>query len=355
MTDTNAPGRVAALFVLNKKGFNLTRALEVVAVMVVPLIVLGVLGKEKFWESLAFGVLFVGLSDPGGTYRVRFQEMAWVALVGTSLTALGFVVGGGPWGWVVLTGFVVTLVSGLALKYGVHRYTSAMLLNSWYLVVIAVPAGEHLHASTSDWSGQALAWLIGSAIWIALTYLGWLVRGRHAQASHFPEIPGDMTTTALTKPVIMFSLLKALAIAIAIGIAFGLHVPNADWMPIATLVAMKGTLDQTTLVAEQRLVGALIGAAIATVCLVAIDSKYVLDGVIVVLAAFAGAVRGVNYTIYCSAMAGLVLVGMDLSHPSNFTDELHRVLFTLCGVAIAWVVMLLAGRLQKASAARAVA
>jgi len=30
----------------------------------------------------------------------------------------------------VLTGFAVTLASGLALKYGQHRFTSALLLNS---------------------------------------------------------------------------------------------------------------------------------------------------------------------------------------------------------------------------------
>ena len=349
MTDADAPGRVAALFVLNKKGFNLTRALEVVAVMVVPLIVLGVLDQEKYWESLAFGILFIGLSDPGGEYRVRFQEMAWVALVGTFLTALGFAVGAGPWGWVVVTGFAVTMISGLSLRYGQHRYTCALLLNSWFLVAIAVPAGEHLHPSTSGWAGQAVAWLIGSVIWIALTAVVWLARGRNAQVSHFPEIPNDMNTTPLTKPVILFILLKAVAVTFAIGVAFGLHLPNADWMPIATLAAMKGTLDQTTLVAAQRLVGAIIGALIATICLVAIDNRYVLDAVVILLGAFAGSVRGVNYAVYCSAMAGLVLVSMDLNHPSNFSDELHRVLFTLAGVAIAWGVMVLAGHLQRPS------
>jgi len=159
-----------------------------------------------------------------------------------------------------------------------------------------------------------------------------------------------MNTTPLTKPVILFSILKALAVTLAIGVAFGLHLPNADWMPIATLAAMKGTLDQTTLVAEQRLVGALIGALIATLCLVTIDSHYVLDAVVIVLAAIAGSVRSVNYAIYCSAMAGLVLIGMDLSHPTNLSTEAHRVLFTFGGVAIAWAAMLLAGRLQKAGA-----
>jgi uncharacterized membrane protein YccC len=321
-----------------------------VIVMVVPLLVLGALDKEKYWLSLAFGILFVGLSDPGGTYAVRVREMAWVGAVGTFLTALGFALGGGPWGWVVLAAFVVTFISALALKYGVHRFTSALMLNSWFLVCIAVPAGLHENAAHSDWSGQALAWLIGSAVWIALTFGSWLARGRKAQASHFPEIPGDMAATTLTRPVVMFTLIKAIAVTIAVAIAFGFHLPNANWMPIATLVALKGTLDQSTLVAEQRLIGALIGAAVAAIFLLTVDSKHVLEAVIIVLASLAGAVRGVNYAIYCAAMAALVLIAAGLSHPSNLRGEVDRVLFTFAGVGIAWLVMLLVNRIQKAAA-----
>jgi hypothetical protein len=61
-------------------------------------------------------VLFVALSDPGGTYRTRFRTMAGVALVGAFLTALGFAIGGEAWEFVTLAVFVVTLVCGLSLK-----------------------------------------------------------------------------------------------------------------------------------------------------------------------------------------------------------------------------------------------
>lgn len=67
----------------------------------------------------------------------------------------------------------------------------------------------------------------------------------------------------MTKPLIAFAVLRAIALTIAVAIAFGLHLPNADWMPIAALVAMKPSLDQTTLAAEQCLAGALIGAIAA--------------------------------------------------------------------------------------------
>jgi len=84
--------------------------------------------------------------------------MAWVSLAGTFLTALGYGIGGGAWGWVVLAAFVVTLVTGLSMKYWLHRMTSALLLKSWFLVAVSISAGEHLSASNSHWAGQALAW-----------------------------------------------------------------------------------------------------------------------------------------------------------------------------------------------------
>jgi hypothetical protein len=45
----------------------------------------------------------------------------------------------------------------------------------------------------------------------------------------------------------MFAIVQALAVSISVAIAFGLHLPNADWMPIATLVAMKVSLDESVL------------------------------------------------------------------------------------------------------------
>ncbi|HTN81173.1 MAG TPA: FUSC family protein [Acidimicrobiales bacterium] len=338
---------MATVFALNKSGFNFPRAVEVVAVLLLPLVVLGVLDMEKYWLSVAFAILFVGLSDPGGTYGVRVRAMGWVALLGAFITGLGFALGGGPWGWVVITAFAVTFLSGLALRYGVHRYESALMLDAWFLVCIAVPAGQHLDRAHSGWSSQALAWLAGAAFWIALTFVASLIRGSKAQPSHFPEIPTDMAKTTLSRPVVLFTLIKAVAVAIAVAIAFGFHLPNADWMPIATLAALKGTLDQSALAAEQRLIGALIGAGVATVFLLSVDNVHVLEAVIIVLAALAGSVRSVNYAIYCAAMASLVLIATDLSHPTDLTAEFHRVLFTFAGVGIAWLVMLLVDQAQK--------
>ena len=152
--------------------------------------------------------------------------------------------------------------------------------------------------------------------------------GRKARATNFPEIPADTAQTPLTRPVILFSVIRALAIGISVAIAFGLHLPNADWMPIATLVAMKTSLSQAALASEQRIAGALIGALVATVFLFTVHNIHVLEIVIVIAAAIAAAMRAANYAIYCAAVATTVLIAEDIPHPSNLHTEGRRVLLT---------------------------
>jgi hypothetical protein len=64
----------------------------------------------------------------------------------------------------------------------------------------------------------------------------------------------------------------------------------------------------------------------------------------------AGSIRAVNYALYCAALAGAVLIAVDLAHPTNLASEGRRVLFTFAGVGIAVIVMFLAGLLQKRTA-----
>ena len=291
-----------------------------------------------------------GSSDPGGELAQRLRPMAGVAVVGTLLTAFGFAIGDGAWGFVVLAAFVVTLLSGLAMRFGVHTFVAATLLDVWFLVAISLPvAFDSSHVSTSAWS-QALAWLIGSALWIAFVLVAWLARHRRDVGSHFPEIPGDTKPVTLTPPVILFALIRAIAVAISVAIAFGLHLPNADWMPVATIAAMKPSLAQSALVAEQRLTGAILGAATAALFLLSVDDQHALEVVIIIFGAIAASIRAVNYALYCAAVAAAVLIAMDLPNPSNLGNEGQRVLFTFIGVGIAVVIMLVANLLQKRTA-----
>lgn len=198
-----------------------------------------------------------------------------------------------------------------------------------------------------------MAWLVGAALWIGLTVVMWLLRGRQSQDPHFPEVPVDMTATTLGRPEILFAVIQAIAISISVSIAFGLHLPNADWMPIATLVAMKSSLNQATMKAEQRIAGAVMGVLIAALFLLTVDNRHVLQVIVVVLGAFAASFRAATYAFYCAAMAALVLIAEDVTHPTNLSAEGRRVLFTFAGLGIGIAVVGLATLIQKRSVARA--
>ena len=117
-------------------------------------------------------------------------------------------------------------------------------------------------------------------------------------------------------------------------------------MPIAAIVAMKPSLQQTTLVGVQRLAGALIGAAAAMLLLLIPASEQGLrlfaitlglEVVAIVLIMHGVAIRLVNYALYCAVIAAAVLILLDLPQPSNYGAEGDRVLWTLCGAGIGLV------------------
>jgi hypothetical protein len=93
-------------------------------------------------------------------------------------------------GWLVLAAFAVTLVAGLAVMFGVHRFVAAYLLNVWFIIALSLAASFHHnpHVTNYTWA-QVLAWAGGSALWIALSFSAWLIRGRHDEPQPFADCP----------------------------------------------------------------------------------------------------------------------------------------------------------------------
>jgi hypothetical protein len=348
--DSGPVGRLAKLFELNRAGLNVPLAVAAVLILLALLIASYLLGAETYSVTALFAVLVLALSDPGGKFGSGAIRMGVVALIGALWTALAFAVGGDAWEIVVLAALVVTFLSGLAVKFGLHSFVAGMLLNVWFIIALALPNAYKLSGvSTHVWS-QTLAWLAGSAVWIAGACIVWLGRGRRPRPQPIAEIPGDTSPRELTRPLILFALIRAVAIGIAVAIPFGFHLPQADWMPIATIVAMKPSLDQSAFTAEQRLAGAALGALVAALFLLTVDNKHVLEALAFILGALGVAIHTVNYALYTAAIAAGVLIALDIPHPTNLAHEALRVLFTFLGVGIAVLVMFLANQLQKRGA-----
>jgi hypothetical protein len=349
-------GWLSKVFQLNVAGLNWMRGVAILDVSLVPIVVFLAIGHEEYLPSALFAVLFAALADPGGSYGTRASRVAVFALIGAALTALGFGISGDAWGWLVLAAFAVTLVAGLAAVLGVHRFVAGLLLNIWFILALAFGfTFDHNRITSYTWA-QVLAWAGGSALWIALTFIAWLIRGRTDTQPLVAEIPGDTSRRPLTRPVILFAVIRAVVIAGTAALVFGLNLSHGYWMLIAAIVAMKPSLEQTTVVAVQRLAGALIGAAAAALLLLIpanehgqklVSITHGLEVVAIVLFMHAGVIRFWNYAFYYAAVTAGVLILLDLPQPSNYGAEGYRVLWTLCGVGIGVLVMLLAGLLAR--------
>jgi len=351
---------LSKVFKLNPAGLNWPRAVMVLDVMLVPLVVFWAIGHQEYLLSAIFGALFTALADPGGSYGQRVVRKTGFAAIGAGLTALAFGIGGDAWGWLVLAAFVVTLASGLAIMFGVHRFVTSLLLNIWFIIAIALASAfHHQDRITSYTWAQTLAWVGGAAVWISAAFIAWLIRGRKNVPQPIAEIPGDTSRHKLTPPVIMFAVIRAVVIAGTEALALGLNLSHGYWMPIAAIVAMRPSLEGATVVAVQRLAGALIGAAAAVLLLLIpanehglrlLSITFGLEVVAIVLLMHAVGIRFWNYAVYYGALSAAVLVLLDLPQPSNYSAEGYRILWALCGVAIGVLVMALVGLLAKRNA-----
>jgi len=351
---------LAEVFQLNPAGLNWPRAVMILDVMLVPLVVFWAIGHEEYLVSALFGALFTALADPGGSYGQRVVRKTEFATIGAGLTALAFGIGGDAWGWLVLAAFAVTLAVGLAVMFGARRFVMSLLLNIWFIVALALASGFHhqTHITSYTWA-QTLAWVGGAAVWISATFIAWLIRGRMDVPQPIAELPGDISRRRLTRPVVMFAVIRALVMAGTVALAFGLNLSHGYWMPIAAIVAMRPSLEGTTVIAVQRVAGALIGAAGAVLLLLIpanehglrlLSITFGLEVVAIVFLMHAVGIRFWNYAIYYGAISAAVLILLDLPQPSNYGAEGYRVLWTLCGVAIGVLVMLLAGLLGRRKA-----
>jgi hypothetical protein len=141
------------VFELNSAALNWPRAVLFLDVALVPLLVFWAVGYEQYLLSALFGLLFSWLDDPGGGYGKRVSRIAVFGLIGAGVTALGFGIGADAWGWLALAAFAVTLVAGLAVAFGVRRFVTALLLNIWFIVTLALAFSLHHYARITSYTG----------------------------------------------------------------------------------------------------------------------------------------------------------------------------------------------------------
>ncbi|HSW80744.1 MAG TPA: FUSC family protein [Candidatus Saccharimonadales bacterium] len=341
--------QLAQIFKLDYNKQNASLGLIVLELILAAFVVLYTKHDTIYIFSVIFGTLFVGLSDPGGAFRSRSGPLAVAGIGGAILTVLGYNLASSGWGWITIVVFVVTLLSGLTLKFGAHWFATSLLLNAWFIIALGIGSSfDQSHISTHAWE-QTLAWLCGGSLWVLVAVFLWVVHGQTAKPL-FAEIPSDSKERKLTKPMIAFAVIRAIAMAIAVAIPFGLNLSHGYWIPIATMLSMKANLTQATIFSFQRITGTIIGTALAAALLWGVNSKLELITAALILLANGGAIRFVNYAWYTAATAAGALFAIDLFTPTSHTAEWQRVGYTFIGLGIGVLVMFIAITLGKRKA-----
>jgi hypothetical protein len=354
---------LAEVFRLNPAGLQWPRAVMFLDIALVPLVFFWAIGYEQYLLSALIGALWTWLADPGGSYGQRVSRMAIYAAIGAGLTALAFGIGGDAWGWLVVAASAVTLVASLAVvMFGPRGFVNALMLNIWFIIALATAFNFHHsshHVTQYTWA-QTLAWTGGTALWILVSFIWWLISGRRQdQPQPIAELPGDTSRQKLTPPIVMFAVLRTVVIAGTSAIAFGANPSHGVWLVFSALIAMKPSLEQSTVTALQRLVGALLGAGVAILLLLIPANVHglhllavtlALDVVALVLLAHAAATRFLSYAVCYTCISAGVLTLIDVLQPTDYSAEGYRALWVFCGVAIGVLVMLLAGLLGKRKA-----
>lgn len=355
-----AGSRLTHVFGHGTAGPDWPRAVLFLDVALVPLLALWATGCEQYLPSAFFGLLFAALTSPGGR-RQRAFDVGVRTVAGAGVTALAFGIGADSWSRLALAAFVVTLAAGVTAVSGGRRITGASLLSLWFLVAAALASGfQASDLVTSRTWAQVLAWTAGAVLWTAVTFALRHIRGRDERPERPGERFGDAPWGKPARPLLLFAMIRALAVAGTVALAYGLELPHGGWIPVVALIAMTPNPEQTWTVGTQRLTGALIGAGLAAVLLLMPPGEHGvrlfavergLEAVALVLFAHGAAIRSWSRTYCTAAVVAGALVLMDLPQHSGHTADGYRVLWTLCGAATGLFVMWLAGRITGGATA----
>jgi hypothetical protein len=363
---------IASLFTIKREGFHPVLALVGVAIFLLPLLALKAVGREDLWFTFSFALLVTMISDivaivAQDAYATRVRWSTAIVLVGACLTALGYLLGGANWILVALAVFATTLLYVLITAYGRTAAVASVLLNVWFLCALSIShALDKSPAQTWPLAGpQTLAWVGGGALWMltagALALAPRTRSQSQAQAQQGQSTspgtrPADAASTAapavtqISRSLVTYAALAALAVSLAAAFAWGFDVPNADWMAIGALVAMRPSLRASAYRAGQRVAGALVGAILSAILLSVIHDRTALEIIIVILAALAGTLHEANYALHYAALSTVVLMALGLAHGVNLAENWLRVAWAFAGVLIALAVMLLADAVTSTNA-----
>ena len=296
---------------------------------------------EQAGGVVAAGAAFsVGLVGSRQLVGSPFLAMTATTLIMALSTWVGTLVGNS-----VASNLVVTALWGLGFAFlTIHDEDSGWIsMQGVICLVIASAFPSHGFAAL----GRSLAVIIGGTLQIAILSMFGLLRRRFisktgaANAVQPPAKPtykwNEFINSFKTfSPAWRYALRVALTLIVAVEIAGLLHIQNAYWLPMTTLIILKPDFYKTYAGAIQRVAGTFLGVVVAS--LIAHLFHPSLGSLFALVAVFSFgcfALLKVNPIPFSAMLTAYVVFLIATTGLPETTITGHRLMLTALGCALA--------------------
>ncbi|MDF5714711.1 MAG: FUSC family protein [Rhizonema sp. NSF051] len=133
------------------------------------------------------------------------------------------------------------------------------------------------------------------------------------------------------------ALRLGLTTAIAVLLAYSLHLLRGYWVPLSVLVILKPNFGGTFQRAVQRIGGTILGGVVAIALTSMIQNAWILLLFLALLVFVAFAVKPLNYGVFVIVVTPLILVLVHITNTGDWRLSIWRILNTVIGGGLALV------------------
>lgn len=302
---------------------TLKSAAFLLVIIMIPAAIASAVGGPS--AGMSFGIA-AGLVMAVSTFSTSAQAIASAALAGV-LAALSAMAAGIPWA-------VAALMLVSAVLLAVTNQRSAGLMTLAPVIVIVFGTG------TADltWQEAFLYILLGGLF-------GWLV----VRAMKFEAEPSPVPQRVAWMHAIVLGVLSAAAMYWALAT----NISHGYWIAITLVVALRPLPEQRADILRDRLWGTVLGALLALVAIVLLPESLAALAAAASLLLLAAYSMSGNYFLQTMFLTPMLLIFASLGNQQQgieFTVE--RVAFTVIGIVIAVVAVILLDRWDRRVEAR---
>jgi hypothetical protein len=299
-------------------------------ILAVVLAALGLIGAAAV--AMAIGVLVVLVGPAPSSPSEWIRGLAVVGL-GAALTVVAVAVGADA---VPAAAFAALVGAASTLEAGRGRGAAvrAFLMTIWLVLALAL-----VDTGTSE-----LAYAVAFAAGCGIGAVGVTIGTRRASGpggTREPATEPPPTFAALARsPLGLMAVLRGLGLGVAVLLGYAWFPEHSLWAAFTALIIIRPPTRRAVVVGLKRSIGTGAGVALAVLLAGLLGASTAAVAVLFLATAFLMmAIKETDYTIVSALVTALVVFGQRLVSLDAAEAGLERLLATLVGVAIAFVVL----------------